>query len=53
MVHSSLADDTIRAAHLIPCPDIRDAVAGKLSQLGPDARVAVLPQSPLTIPYLA
>ena len=53
MVHSSLSDDTIRAAHLAPCPDIRAAVARRLEELGPEARVAVLPQGPLTIPYLA
>jgi len=28
-------------------------VAKRLAKLGPDARVAVLPQGPLTIPYLA
>lgn len=53
MVHSSLSDETIQAAHLAPCPDIGAAVARRLCELGPDARVAVLPQGPLTIPYLA
>ena len=52
-VHSSLPAGTIRAAHLIPCPDIAATIAQKLSQLGSTARVAVLPQGPLTIPYLA
>ncbi|MBI2924930.1 MAG: nickel-dependent lactate racemase [Verrucomicrobia bacterium] len=53
LVHSSLPDDVIRAAHLKPCPDITAAVNERLGQLGPEARVAVLPQGPLTIPYLA
>ncbi len=53
LVHSSLPDDVIRAAHLRPCPDITAAVNERLGQLDPDARVAVLPQGPLTIPYLA
>lgn len=53
MVHSSLPDEVIQAAHLLPCPDIASAVRNRLAQLGPDARVAVLPQGPLTIPYLA
>jgi hypothetical protein len=38
---------------LTPCPDIAAAVRDRLQALGPEARVAVLPQGPLTIPYLA
>ena len=53
LVHSSLPDEVIRACHLEPCPDIAAAVRERLAQLGPDATVAVLPQGPLTIPYLA
>jgi nickel-dependent lactate racemase len=53
LVHSSLADDVIHACHLTPCHDISAAVEERLRQLGPEARVAVLPQGPLTIPYLA
>jgi nickel-dependent lactate racemase len=51
-LYSSLPDEVVRAAHLIPCPDISAAVQERLDALGPDARVAVLPQGPLTIPYL-
>ncbi len=53
LVHSSLPDDVIRACHLAPCHDIAAAVTEQLARLGPYARVAVLPQGPLTIPYLA
>jgi nickel-dependent lactate racemase len=49
LVYSSLPDDVIRACHLEPCRDIAAAVTAA----GPQARVAVLPQGPLTIPYLA
>ncbi|MEP6672251.1 MAG: nickel-dependent lactate racemase [Chthoniobacter sp.] len=49
-LHSSLDDDTVRAAHLIPCPHIAEAVRARLR---PDTRIAVLPQGPLTIPYVA
>ena len=52
-VHSALPDETIRAAHLIPCADLAATIAQKLAALGPAARLAVLPQGPLTIPYLA
>ena|GEM_PF-5909107 len=47
----ALADE--RAAHRVPCPDIAAAVARALDQAGPRSRVTVLPQGPLTIPYLA
>ncbi len=53
LVYSSLPDDVVRAAHLTPCHDIRAAVEERLNRLGPQARVAALPQGPLTIPYLA
>jgi nickel-dependent lactate racemase len=53
LVYSSLSDETVRAAHLNPCHDISATVAEQLRRLGPEARVAVLPQGPLTIPYLA
>ena len=52
-LHSALPAETIRATHLIPCPDITAAIAQKLALLGSTARIAVLPQGPLTIPYLA
>jgi lactate racemase len=52
LVYSALPDETIRAAHLIPCHDIGAAVLEQLDRLGPEARVAALPQGPLTIPYL-
>jgi nickel-dependent lactate racemase len=53
LVYSSLPDEIVRAAHLTPCHDIGAAVAEEFEKFGPDARVAVLPQGPLTIPYLA
>ncbi|HTH47206.1 MAG TPA: nickel-dependent lactate racemase, partial [Candidatus Limnocylindria bacterium] len=53
LVHSAMPTDTLRAAHLEPCPDIAATVRAELERHGPVARVAVLPQGPLTIPYLA
>ncbi len=53
LVHSSLPDEIIRGAHLTPCCDIAAEVQKELGRRGPGARVAVLPQGPLTIPYLA
>lgn len=52
LLHSSLPDETVRAAWLTPCKDIGATVRQLLEKLGPSGRVAVLPQGPLTIPYL-
>jgi lactate racemase len=52
LVYSTLPDEVVRAAHLEPCHDIGAEVSRCLSDLGSAARVAVLPQGPLTIPYL-
>ncbi len=53
LLYSSLPDELVRRAYLNPCHDIAAAVAQRLQAAGPQARVAVLPQGPLTIPYLA
>ena len=53
LVYSALPDEVVKRAHLTPSHDIGAAVSERLRQLGPEARVAVLPQGPLTIPYLA
>jgi len=53
LLYSSLPEEVVRAAHLTPCPDIAAEVGRQLAARGPGACVAVLPQGPLTIPYLA
>jgi lactate racemase len=52
LLHSRLPEETVRACHLESCSDIGAAVRAELDRVGPGARVAVLPQGPLTIPYL-
>jgi len=52
LVFSTIPDEVIRGAYLQPCHDIAGEVATCLRDLGPSGRVAVLPQGPLTIPYL-
>lgn len=49
LLYSQLDEASVRAAHLVPCADIAAAVRNRLPQGG---RVAVLPQGPLTIPYV-
>jgi nickel-dependent lactate racemase len=53
LLYSSLPDDVVHAAHLTPCHDIGAAVDAQLRNLPDGARIAALPQGPLTIPYLA
>ena len=50
---SALRDDDVRRAHLEPIADIAGVVARERSRAGGDAPVAVLPEGPMTIPYLA
>jgi len=52
-VHSAMPEDVIRAAHLLPAPDISEVVTRLDAESGGDLKIAVLPQGPLTIPYLA
>ncbi|MBI4025186.1 MAG: nickel-dependent lactate racemase [Verrucomicrobia bacterium] len=52
-VHSSLPAEFVRNAHLIPCSDIAATVNDLMSRCGDNARIAVLPEGPMTIPYLA
>ena len=51
-VHSTLPETALRAAHFTPCEDVGQTIAAELAKRGPDATVAVLPQGPLTIPYI-
>ena len=52
-LYSELPEADVRAAHLEPMSDVAAAVAAELERRGPDTPVAVLPEGPMTIPYLA
>jgi lactate racemase len=52
-IYTAMDDTRVRAAHLIPCRDIASAVRARLGSAPDGQRIAVLPQGPLTIPYLA
>lgn len=49
---SELDDDEVRRAHLEPVANVGDRIAAELDARG-DVPVAVLPEGPMTIPYLA
>jgi nickel-dependent lactate racemase len=52
-LYSQIPPDDVRRAHLEPLEDIGRTVAEERRRLGGDAPVAVLPEGPMTIPYLA
>jgi lactate racemase len=49
---SELDDAEVRHAHLEPIHDIAAVVEREVTRCGSDATVAVLPEGPMTIPYL-
>ena len=52
-LYSELSESELRLAHLTPVRDIRAAIDAELARVGRDAPIAILPEGPLTIPYLA
>lgn len=48
-----LTDEEIRQAHLRPCHDITTLVQQIVAERGLDLRICVLPEGPMTIPYVA
>ena len=50
---SEIPADEVQRAFLEPITDIEARVAEELKRIGQDAPIAVLPEGPMTIPYLA
>ena len=51
-LHSELPAAEVRRAHLEPVEDVSARLDEELRRVGHDAPVAVLPEGPMTIPYL-
>ena len=51
-LYSEIPADDVRRAHVEPVADVAARLAEELQRVGPDAPVAVLPEGPMTIPYL-
>jgi lactate racemase len=51
-LYSEIPPDDVRSAHLEPVADIAAAISDELKNVGRDAPVAVLPEGPMTVPYL-
>jgi nickel-dependent lactate racemase len=52
-VHALISPDELRRAHLEPVADIAARIARELERIGADQPIAVMPEGPMTIPYLA
>jgi hypothetical protein len=52
-LRSELDPADVLRAHLTPVIDVAAAVIAEQERLGTDAPVAVLPEGPMTIPYIA
>jgi nickel-dependent lactate racemase len=52
-LYSEIPPEEVRRAHLEPVADIGARIADELSRVGKDAPVAILPEGPMTIPYLS
>jgi len=50
---SELSDEEVSRAHLEPVPDIRSRIDAEAARLGRPPHVAVMPEGPMTIPYLS
>ena len=50
---SELPPEAVRRAHLEPIADLDETLAEEIRKAGADAPVAVLPEGPMAIPYIA
>ena len=51
-LYSELPADDVRSVHLRPITDIAATISEELERIGEVAPVAVLPEGPMTVPYL-
>ncbi len=49
---SELPDEAVRRGHIEPIRNIREAIEAELKTLGDDTPIAILPEGPMTIPYV-
>ncbi|HJQ30092.1 MAG TPA: nickel-dependent lactate racemase [Rubrobacter sp.] len=51
-LHSEIDAEAVRSVHLEPVEDITARISEELERISADAPVAVLPEGPMTVPYL-
>jgi len=52
-LYSDIPSEEVRRAHLEPVSEVSERITAELEHVGRDAPIAVLPEGPMTIPYLA
>jgi nickel-dependent lactate racemase len=52
-LYSELPPDHVRRAHLEPIDDLGEVLASEIRRAGDDVPIAVLPEGPMTIPYIS
>ena len=52
-IYSELEPDAVARAGLTPVADLNQHIRTRVERLGADVPIAVLPEGPMTIPYLA
>ena len=53
VVSDGVSDETLRRCYVEPAATVEEAVAECLEEYGPAARVAVIPEGPYVLPYVA
>jgi lactate racemase len=51
-LYSEIDAEAVRSVHLEPVEDITARISEELERIGADAPIAVLPEGPMTVPYL-
>ena len=51
-LYSEIPTADVRSVHLRPIADIAVTISKVLERIGDDAPVAILPEGPMTVPYL-
>ncbi len=51
-LYSTLDPQVVRDAMITPVDNVEDAIRALLKRYGPDARIAVLPEGPQTVPFV-
>ena len=51
-LYSELSPEQARQAHLTPIGDLNAYIRQRVAELGPETPIAVLPEGPMTIPYM-
>jgi nickel-dependent lactate racemase len=51
-LYSEIDPEAVRSVHLEPTGDVSARISEELEHIGEDAPVAVLPEGPMTVPYL-